>query len=86
METPHVQGRSPSKTVGGAKSRLESNPIPARGAQRLKQTLCTPGPRRPTGPIETETELCLSVPCGRMGQRWPAAGAGVLGAADPGVA
>ena len=49
----------------------------------LKQTFCTPGPRDPT---ETETELCLSVPCGGMGQQWPAAGAGALGAADLGMA
>ena len=32
-EIPQVQGqRSPSKTVGGVKSNLESNPIPAREA------------------------------------------------------
>ena len=35
VEIPHIQGqrRSPSKTVGGAKSHLESNPIPAADAQ-----------------------------------------------------
>ena len=35
LEIPHVQGQrgSPSKTVGGAKPLLESNPIPARDAQ-----------------------------------------------------
>ena len=49
----------------------------------LKQTLCAPGPRDPT---ETETELCLSVSCGGMGQQWTAAGAGALGAADLAVA
>ena len=32
------------------------------------------------------TELCLSVSCGGMCQQWPAAGAGVLGAADLGMA
>ena len=37
----------------------------------LKQTLCAPGPKDPT---ETETELCLSVSCGGMGQQWTAAG------------
>ena len=42
----------------------------------LKQTLCAPGPRDPT---ETETELCLGVSCGGMGQQWAAAGAGALG-------
>ena len=45
----------------------------------LKQTLCTPGPRDPT---ETEPEQCLSISCGGMGQQWPVAGAGALGAAD----
>ena len=49
----------------------------------LKQTLCTPGPRDPT---ETEPELCLSVSCKDMGQQWPAAGAGALGAVDLGMA
>ena len=47
----------------------------------LKQTLCAPGPRDPT---ETETELCLSISCGDVGQQWTAAGA--LGAADLGMA
>jgi len=60
------------------KSRLESNPIPTREAQRA-QTLCTPGPRAPT---ETETELSLGVSCGGTGQQGAAAGAGTLGAAD----
>ena len=35
-------------------------------------------------PTETEPELCLSVSCGGMGQKWPATGA--LGAADLGMA
>ena len=80
-EIPHIQGqrRSPSKMVGGAKSCLESNPIPTRVAQRAQ----TPGPRDPT---ETETKLCLSVSCGGTGQQWTAAGAGALGAADLGMA
>ena len=46
--------------------------------RELKQTLSTLGPRDPT---ETEAELCLSVSCGGMGQKWPATGAGTLGAA-----
>ena len=48
-EIPDIQGqrRSSSKMVGGAKSCLESNPTPTRDAQRLKLTLCTPGPRDP---------------------------------------
>ena len=57
---PHIQRqrRSPSKTLRGAKSHLESNHITARDTQRLKQTLCALGPRDPT---ETEPELfkCL---------------------------
>ena len=49
----------------------------------FKHTLCAPRPRDPT---ETEPELGLSVSCGSMGQQWPAAGAGALGAADLGMA
>ena len=49
---PHIQGqrKSPSKVVGGAKSHLESNPIPTRDAQRAqkKKSLCTPESRDPT--------------------------------------
>ena len=52
---------------------LESNPIPARDAQRAQTHLCAPGLRDPT---ETEIELCLSVSCGGMGQQWPATGLG----------
>ena len=79
---PHVQGqrRSPSKTVGEAKSCLESNPISARDTQRLKQTLCTPAPRDHT---ETDTELCLSISCGGMGQQWTPTGRG-SGCSRPG--
>ena len=38
----HVQGqrRSPNKTVGGVKSRLESNPIPARDTWRAQTKPC----------------------------------------------
>ena len=37
---PHIQGqRNPSKIVGGAKSHLEANPIPARDAQRVQTYL-----------------------------------------------
>ena len=67
--------------VGEAKSHLESNPIPARDAERAQT--CTPGPRDPT---ETEPELCLSVSCGGTGQQWTAAGTGALGEADLGMA
>ena len=67
--------------VGGANSRLESNPIPSRDAQRAQTNLVCSGPWDPT---ETETELCLSVSCG--GQQWTATGTGALGAADLGMA
>ena len=43
-EIPHIQGQrsSPSNTVRGVKSCLESNPIPARDAQRAQTNLvCT---------------------------------------------
>ena len=69
--------------VGEVKSRLESNPIPARDAQRAQTNLVHQGPRDPT---ETKSELCLSVSCGGTGQQWPVAGSGALGAADLGVA
>ena len=61
IQISHVQGkrRSPSKMVGGAKSCLESNPVPARD-RGLKHTLCAPGPGHPT---ETKTELCLDINC-----------------------
>ena len=60
---PHVQGqrRSCNKMVGGVKLHLESNPIPAREAQKAqkkKKKICEPGPRDPT---ETEPDLPLSV-------------------------
>ena len=35
---------------------------------------------------ETELELCLKASGGGMGQQYPAAGAGALGAADLGMA
>ena len=59
-EIPHIQGqrRSPSKMAGGAKSRLESNPISARDAQRAQTNLLHTRSQRPT---ETETELRLGV-------------------------
>ena len=67
-EIPHIQGqrRSPIKTVGGAKSCLESTPYCPETLRGLKHTLCAPGPRDPT---ETETELCLSVSCRGVGQQ-----------------
>ena len=73
-EIPHVQEqrRSPSKTVGGTKSCLKSNPILARNAQRAQPNLvCTKTQRPHRDP---------------MGQQWTAAGARDLGAAGLGVA
>ena len=59
----------------GTNLHLESSPIPTRDAQRAQ-----------TNPTETETDLCLSVSCGGMGQQWAAAGAESLGAVDLGMA
>ena len=57
-EISHVQGqrRSPSKMVGGAKSHLESNPIPARAARRAQTK-----PVHTRDPTEIEPYLLLSV-------------------------
>ena len=48
-EIPHIQGqrRSPKKMVGGAKSSLESSPIPARDAQRAQMNLAHQDPETP---------------------------------------
>ena len=75
-EIPHVQGqkRSLSKMVGGAKLCLESNPIPARNAQRVQTNLvCT----RTQRPHRDWAELCLSVSWGSMGHQWTAKGQGL---------
>ena len=83
------KGEAPSKMVGGAKSHLESNPIPARDAWRAQTSPskvligCAPGPRDPT---ETEPELGLSVSCRGAGQQWTSLRAAALGAADLGMA
>ena len=48
-EISNVQGqrRSPSKMVGGARLRLESNPIPTRDAQRAQTHLVSTRTQRP---------------------------------------
>ena len=46
------------------------------------KTLCIPGPRDPT---ETEPDLCLSVSCGGVGQKWTATGTGALDTEDLGI-
>ena len=68
--------------VRGVNSCLESNLMPARDAQRAQTILMLPGPRDST---ETETELCLSISCRGMGQKWTATVTGALGAADLGI-
>ena len=47
------------------------------------KTLGAPGLR---DSAETEPGLCLNVSCAGMGHKWPATGAGALGAADLGLA
>ena len=48
-EIPHIQGQRtrPSYTIGGAKSRLKSNPIPARDVQRAQTNLVHSRTQRP---------------------------------------
>ena len=57
QKIPHVQGQrgSPNKRVEGAKSHLESNPIPARDAQRAQT--------KPYVPQDPETPQRLSQTC-----------------------
>ena len=56
---PHIQGqsRSPSKMVGGAKSCLELNPIPARDAWRAQTK--TSVHQDPETPLLSQTYLSL---------------------------
>ena len=84
-EISHLQGqrRRPSKMVGDTKSHLESNTIAIRDTQRAQIYLVGTRTRDPTG---TETELCLGVFWGGIGQQWPAVEAGALGAVDLGMA
>ena len=66
-EIAHIQGqrRSLNKTVGGAKSCLESNPIPTRDAQKAQTYLVSTRTQRPH---RDPPELCLSVSWGGTGQ------------------
>ena len=61
---PHVQGQrgNPSKMVGGVKSHLESNPIPARDAWRTQTKPCA------HQDPETWTRPVFESPVGGMGQ------------------
>ena len=62
---PHIQGqrRIPSKMVGGAKSCLESNPIPARDSWRAQTNLvCTRTQEKgAVAPQETVPDLPVGV-------------------------
>ena len=81
----HVQGqrRRPSKTVEGVKSHLESNSIPTIDAWRAQiKPYAHQDPETPQRLNQTHVwDPCLTHTCGVMGQQWPAAGAGALGAA-----
>ena len=60
---PYIQRqrKSPNKMVGGAKSSLESNPIPTRDTQRAQKKPCAH--QDPETPTEIEPNLPLSVEC-----------------------
>ena len=77
--------------VGEAKSRLESDPRPARDAQRAQTKPCAhPDPEK--GAVTSARDgvrpafECLSVSSGGTGQQWPAMGTGALAEADLGGA
>ena len=55
---PHIQQqrRSPSKTVGGAKSHIKSNPKHQRCSEGSNKILCSPG-----DPTEMEPDMPLTV-------------------------
>ena len=74
----HIPGqrRSPSKMVGGTKSHLESNPIPARDVWRAQTKPCVfQDPETPQRLSQTYVWLFS----GGTGQQWPAVGKGALG-------
>ena len=60
-EIPHVQGqrRSPSKTVGGEKSHLESSAMPARDARRALTNLVRTRTQRPRRDGARTVSECL---------------------------
>ena len=76
----HVQGqrRSPSKTVGGAKSCLESNPIATRNTRRAQTNFVCTRTQRPHRDWARPAFECLSVSCRGTDHQWPATGAGAL--------
>ena len=61
LAIPHIQGqrRSPRKMVGGAESPLESNPIPARDAQRAQTNLMHTRTQRPHRDQDRTVFECL---------------------------
>ena len=79
---PHIQGhrRSPSKIVGGAKSHLEPNPIPARDTRRAQTKLCVHQNSETPQRLRRAGFECLNVSCRGTAWHQPAAGAGALGA------
>ena len=81
---PHVQGqrKSPSKMVGGAKSCLESNPIPTRDSWRAQTNLVCTRTQIPCRDWARPVCECLLWRYGSVGQQWTATGAGALGAVD----
>ena len=68
--------------IGGAKSCLESNPIPARDAWRAQTKLYV----LQEAPERLRQTYLLRVSCRGTGEQWPAAGAGALDTADLGMA
>ena len=83
---PHVQGqrRSLSKTVGGTKSCLESNPIPARDAWRAQTEACVHQHLDTPQRLSQTCLLVLECLLWRYRPTVACAGAGVLGEVDLG--
>ena len=75
-QIPHVQGqrRSPGKTVGGAKSHLEANPVPSREAQWAQTNLVCTRSQRPQRDWDRTVVGCL---LRRYGQQWTEGGQGL---------
>ena len=71
-----------SRTVGGVKLYLESNPVPARDAQSVQTNLVCTRMQRPLRDWDRTVFGCL---LRRYGQQWTAVGAGALGAVDLGM-
>ena len=76
-EIPHASGqrRSPWTMAGGAKSNLESNPIPARDTWIIQTNLC---PHQDPETPQRLSQTCVWVSYGHIGQYWPATETGAL--------